>query len=1462
MTLPSIRIEGAILSSDILGKLDTGDVSGQRPVDFGCRDVSVLKEDILQAWTSAQAYYRAFQARVERLPESSPATTETRNLWIIPLLGLLGYTELEFQQSGEPVGDKPFRFSHRLRSHGGFVVHIVGARDSLDKKRADGTGRSSPHGYVQEYLNLTEHLFALVTNGRALRLLRDATRLVKLSYVEFDLDRMFQEDLFADFCALYRLLHVSRLPKMAEDSGQSLLERYHQDALDAGSAIRKELGKAVESVILAFGTGFLNHPANHVVREAAITNAEFPLQLYRHLLRLVYRLLFLMVVEERDILYAPRADARKRALYYAHYSLARLRRLAEKKHLTDLHHTDVWAALRSTFRLFDESGAGQPLGLAPLGGDLFDSASLGPLTDATLENDTLLTCLRNLALFENPTTKQRMRVNYAALNVEEFGSVYQGLLEYEPAVSELHGRWTFHFVRGDERSRTGSHYTPEELVQPLLKHSLDHLIADCLKKPTKAEKEKALLNLKVCDVACGSGHILLAAARRIGTDLAVLRTGDDQPSPTAFREAVRDVIRHCIYGMDLNPLAVELCKVALWLEAHLPGQALSFLDHRIKCGNAIVGLAHRSELERGIPDEAFKTLPGDDKAFAAELRKQNKDERKGKLILPQFSATLEPKIHDLDEAFRTFDHSPDNAVTDYQTRRHHYEQFRHHPHLQALRQLADAQVAQFYLPKTPDNCGKHITQETFKRWLTNLTPSGEGIVTATTISERKRFGHWFIEFWDVVDAGGFDIVLGNPPYLGGTKLSGNYGHAFCEWVKWEYAPAGLSDLVVYFLRRIYDILRDGGFIALITTNSIKDGDIRKDGLEYLLGANAQPAGSLVFANTGVKWPGVANLYVSLFSLHKGPWERRTRILDGREVPHISAMFEGYADGGVPQHLSANQNQLFEGSKFLGDGFLLSHSDAADLVTQNERLCEVVFPVINGEELNNHPTQKPGRSIINFFDWSIDKAQEYGEAFERVRILVKPVRDQDNRALYRERWWIYAENRPGLRRALSSLGFCFAASATTKHLSFVALSTNIVHTAALKIFTTDRWSEFAIVQSTIHEVWARKYSGALETRLRYSPTDCFATFAFPRDPAHEPDLATIGENYHEHRRSLMRDLWLGLTDLYNLFHRPDLSADLIDKERGDRATINGTEGYNRLLHLRELHRELDQTVLTAYGWNISSDFGPALDLRHSFYDVDYLPENDRTRYTIHPDSRRELLTRLLKLNHQRAAEQVAKAVSAKPRAKTQAKALQFPATDLPLFQTSTQPAPVISKPGTFRERVAAFDFTLPTSTRRIAASSAEFYLTLLPAMVQEAGGTLVYQDLIEGLVYLSNPQSSPAVAANHLQASFAKWKKSFPKHLVDAGTLRASLHDQIVERHMLNIRPRGEDFELFQGIQSVTITLPWVLADARIALAHASVTSTTGAHETVSTVKSQTTTHGNVWSSIIPRSELQQWASAA
>lgn len=1391
MTFPSIRLEGAILSADLLDSIERGDKNGQKARDFGLDPTDKVKDEIASGWATAKALWTAYQAKLSNLREGAAGTTETRNLFVIPLLTVLGYAP-ELTEA-ETLHGKSYAISHRDNTRDGLPIHIVGPflaepssnpdRSSLDV-RVKGITRLSPHALVQEYINLTEHLYGIVTNGHKFRLLRDSSRLIKLSFLEFDFERIFQEELFADFALFFRLLHASRMPVSRDEAAQSIIELYHQDALDSGSRIREGLSEAVKTVILSLADGFLQHPHNKALQDLAATDphGKFPPLLYQHLLRLVYRLLFLMVVEERGLIHDPGTDRRLREIYAQGYALSRLRRLSEKAHFVQARHHDAWLALRALFHLVDESGSGKKLGISPLGGDLFDSRALGPLTDCHLDNATLLGALRQLTLFTNPATKQRMRVNYGALNVEEFGSVYQGLLEFEPRVTDIDGKWHFSFAIGDDRSKTGSHYSPEELVQPLLKHSLDHLLAAIREKhssknagaspKSKADRRKAheadILALKVCDVACGSGHILLAAARRIGVELALLRSGDDQPSPSALREAVRDAIRHCIYGMDLNPLAVELCKVALWLEAHVPGQPLSFLDHRIKCGNAIVGLAHRDELQRGIPDEAFKTLPGDDKDLAAALRKQNKDERKGQTTL-HFAGRVKQDVEALDRAYRDFENLPDQDASDYYRRRTSYAKFQDDLRLRNLRQLADAQVAQFYIPKTLEHRGHHITHDLYQKWINGLHPTGQELAIAEQTAKRKSFAHWFIEFWDVVDSGGFDLIVGNPPYLGVKLLSGSYGNTFCEWVKWEYAPTGLSDLVVYFLRRIYDILRPGGFVALITTNSIKDGDVRVDGLEQVMKAE----GNLVCVNRGVRWPGVANLYVALLSIHKGKWTNRPRFLDGREVTFISSLFEDYDDAGKPLPLQSNAQQVYQGSIFLGDGFLMSDEESESLKRRNEKLKDVIFPALNGQEVNSDPAQKPGRQIINFFDWPLEKAEQYDEAFDRVKTLVKPVRDTDKRAARRERWWQYAERATGLYNSVRPLTSCFVTSWHTKYLCFSSFPSNMVFTNAVYVFATAEWNNFSIVQSTVHEIWARKYSGALETRLRYSPSDCFLTFAFPSNPGSEQALATIGETYHAYRRALMRDLWLGLTDLYNLFHAPDLEKGVkkLFEKRSTKSNWQAAEkvpadhspltlyptpeaAVSGIEELRNLHRRLDQTVLAAYGWHENSPDGPAIDLAHGFHDLDFLPENDRTRYTLHPTARRELLTRLLKLNHTRAAEEqnatlaAAKASSVRKSAKQSV--IQLPTDDLDLFR----PAAVKHAPSQPRE------LALPTCKRVPLVPADTFLLVFVHEFLSRAGDQSTLRNLDGVFHLLRHRKAHNAEIASILGDVGEKWIKRF------------------------------------------------------------------------------------------------------
>jgi hypothetical protein len=1247
MNYPSIRIEGAILSPDILDRLD--DALGQRPADFGLEGSAKVKDEIARAWADAQDYWRIFQRKLETLKPEAPATTETRNLWVTPLLGLLGY-QLEYQAKGVELNGKTYAISHRVTNRGHTPIHIIGYQEQagLDRKPERthiGAPRMSAHALVQEYLNLHDELYGLVTNGRVLRLLRDSSRLIKLSYLEFDLDRIFTDGLFADFAVLYRLLHVTRLPASTETAAECLIERYHQDSVDSGARIRDGLSRAVEQAIRDFANGFLSHPDNAALRDEIANGRLTPEVYYQHLLRLIYRLLFLMVIEERGLVFPPAATPAQRNIYDCYYSLQRLRRLSEKRHLADRRQHDLWLSLNATFRLFEAHGPGQKMGLAPLAGDLFHPQAIGPLGRATLGNDILLNCLRSLNLYQNPDTGQLVRVSYAALNVEEFGSVYEGLLEYQPVFLTGGNSIEFAFAQGDQRAITGSHYTPDELVQPLIKHSLDYLIADRLKAPDPAS---ALLDLRVTDVACGSGHILLAAARRIATELAIIRTGEEQPSPSAFRSAIRDVIRECIYGVDLNPLAVELCKVALWLEAHIPGEPLNFLDHHIKCGSAIVGYVRREDLERGVPDEAFKTLPGDDKDTAALLRNRNKYERKayaaGQIPL---APSLQKQLDDILRGWRELATLPEQTPDQIEAKKARYLRFTQSQDAWLLNQIAAIPIAQFYLEKTPGNLQKFTTDAAFRRYLTGeISPQGQATAESWAMAERKRFFHWFLEFPEIVGRGGFDCILGNPPYKGGTHLSGTYGHAFCEYVKWEYAPAGLSDLVAYFVRRIYSLLRPGGFTAFITTNSIKDGDIRKDGLEQVL----KQGGAINMAVRGIKWPGRAKLVVSLVSLHKGPWNGIC-ALDGKIVSEISAYFEDSIDLGEPVLLHDNSGLIFEGSKWTGDGFVITPRQASKIVEGDPVSVEVVKLLINGDELNNHPLQEPPRRTVYFADWPLSRAEQFVGAMNWIVQHVKPEREKHEEPALRKRWWLFKRPTTELYSKLKELKWCYAFSRHTKHFGPQRQPTDVVFTEALKVIATDRWDLYAVIQSTLHEVWARKYSGALKQDLRYSPSSCFETFPFPVGlwELSSITLENIGERYHERRRDLMKSLWLGLTDIYNLFHTRDLTLAKVAKV-SKKSLDEAEAGYQGILELQCLHRQLDETIRDAYGWF-------DLDLGHGFHEIETLPENDRVRYTISPAARKEVLKRLLAENHRRAALEATAVAMAAPAKKPRAKKIK-------------------------------------------------------------------------------------------------------------------------------------------------------------------------------------------------------------
>jgi hypothetical protein len=555
---------------------------------------------------------------------------------MLPVLGLLGF-DLTYQRAALQAGGGSFTISHVAGDEEGApTVHIVAHDQELDRR---GDARQSPHALVQDYLNRSDTLWGVVTNGRKLRLLRDSKRFAKPTYVEFDLEAMLQGNLYSEFVALFRLAQRTRLPKGTADAHECRLEQYYQQGIAEGGRVRERLSEGVFQALRTLGSGFLAHPDSTKLRGVFQTGRIDELEYYRQLLRLVYRLLFLMVAEERRLLLVPdHENAARQRIYTDWYSIGRLRQLAERRFTGD-QHSDLFEGLKHTFLLFRDERHAAMLGLTALDGELFGPLACAELEQAACHNEDLLRALFHLSIFEDaPEGRGRARrrgiyrrVNYAGLDVEELGSVYEGLLEYHPHVDLEQRR--FDLVAGTERKQTGSYYTKHSLVMEEIESALVPVMEERLaNSKTPGEKERALLDLKVVDPAVGSGHFLLAAARCIGKELARVRTGEPEPAPEAQRAAIRDVVRHCLYAVDRNPLAVDLCKVALWIEGHNTGRPLSFLDHHVRLGDSLIGVFDLEVLKEGIPDGAYKPLSGDDKEAARQAKRRNQQEAKRPLF--------------------------------------------------------------------------------------------------------------------------------------------------------------------------------------------------------------------------------------------------------------------------------------------------------------------------------------------------------------------------------------------------------------------------------------------------------------------------------------------------------------------------------------------------------------------------------------------------------------------------------------------------------------------------------------------------------------------------------------------------------------------------------------------------------------------------------------------------------------
>jgi len=779
-TFTSVTTHGGVFPPEFLQRICDLDktVKGLTASDYHLPEHRRVSEEANRAWSVLLSDWKAFNTKVAAMSETDPATGVTREQWLLPLFQELGYGRLK-KAGATTIEDKDYPVSHFWEQS---PIHLVGWNLDLDKRSAGvaGAARFAPHGMVQEFLNRSDdHLWGFVSNGRQLRILRDNVSMTRQAYVEFDLVTMMEGECFSDFVMLWLLCHPSRVEVPTDENGKlrtpeaCWLERWSREAETQGARLLDHLRVGVEDAIQLFGSGFLAHPANQVLREKLRSGGLDKQDYYRQLLRLVYRLIFLFVAEDRDLLHETEADAEKKKLYFDHYSTQRIRRIAETKRGSQ--HRDLWESFKLLFRwLSDEEGCDQ-LGLTPLGGFLFSEEAMPDLAISKLANVDLLNAVRCLAVTVGDGS--RRPVDYQNLGAEELGSIYESLLEMHPNLHLEAATFELDVAAGNERKSTGSYYTPKQLVNCLLDSALDPVVAQRLKQASSLEdKEESLLSMKVCDPACGSGHFLIGASHRIAKHLASVRSGDAEPSPEATRHALRDVITHCIYGVDINPMSVELCKVSLWMEAMEPGKPLGFLDHHIKCGNSLLGTTP-ALLDRGIPDAAFKAIEGDDKKICAALKKRNKEERDKKLY--DLFAHVEGEWsyqQAFDDALDELDHMTDDDLQGVEKKQVAYETFLQSTSYTGGKRLHDTWCAAFVCKKVKD--APVITQQLISEMKQdpNRCPKAtRELIDA--LAEQYQFFHWHIEFPDVFHpldsftekdskgwTGGFDCMLGNPPW--------------------------------------------------------------------------------------------------------------------------------------------------------------------------------------------------------------------------------------------------------------------------------------------------------------------------------------------------------------------------------------------------------------------------------------------------------------------------------------------------------------------------------------------------------------------------------------------------------------------------------------------------------------------------------------------------------------------------
>ncbi|MBT1070705.1 Eco57I restriction-modification methylase domain-containing protein [Pelotalea chapellei] len=769
----SMHLEGALFVPDLLEKVALGEQSFQADADYQIPKGLKQHDEYGRAFQIAQAQWKSFSAQRER--QDVDAVTITRSFVQEMFRDAFGYSDLQPSAIIEINGRRypvPFMAAGRVPV---FVApHNLGLDDTDTRFAVEGSGsrKKSVFQLAQEFLNASaECTWALVSNGLQLRLLRDAATLTRPSYLEFDLESILSDVRYPDFAALWRIVHFSRAGQAGTSGNSCIWEQWRQEGQAQGTRVREGLRRGVTSALMALGEGFLRHNENEPLRQSLQDGSFTKDEFYQQLLRLVYRLIFLFTVEERELLHLSdetpqRVKARK--AYADGYSLRRLRTRALRRAGFDLHD-DLWQAQLIVFRCLVKGES--RLALPPLGG-LFAPAQCGTLDTCGLDNQAFLTAIRHLRWSQ--IDRAMAPVDYRNMGPEELGSVYESLLELVPDV-DLHAR-KFTFINlsdeastaGNARKTSGSYYTPDSLVQELIKSALEPVIEQRLAAQPE-NPTRALLTTTIIDPACGSGHFLLAAARRLAERLAQYQAVDGAVKTSDYRHALREVIAHCIFGVDRNPLALELARTALWLEGFEPGRPLSFLDHHLVCGDALLGVTDLKQMAAGIPDGAYKPLSGDDKTVCKALMQLNKAGRKSirtrkhgpELFSPQ---EWQDSLAQLDK----LEAMPDETPEEVAAKEAAYELFLKQAGDNNLAHSADLFMGAFLIVKSDKVSPETVpTSETLGIELYGGHSDSSHDVrlkTARTHCRQARVLHWPLVFPQVFARGGFDCVLGNPPW--------------------------------------------------------------------------------------------------------------------------------------------------------------------------------------------------------------------------------------------------------------------------------------------------------------------------------------------------------------------------------------------------------------------------------------------------------------------------------------------------------------------------------------------------------------------------------------------------------------------------------------------------------------------------------------------------------------------------